>query len=142
MLSLAELQVDIVLDHQTWLSIEQCPYISEPGLITCSGQQSNQIMASGGNQLPKSTGTRAAATSVDPRSVARRLNWLAALRVSSTSSLMPRLWRCVRVEGASGRIDEPVPIMTRSVEMESISLCRSKHHKAYQSEGLLKGMGA
>lgn len=65
--------------------------------------------------VPNPTGTSAAATSPTPRSVASRLNELAAFRVSSTSTLYPRPWRCARVRGESGRICAPVPITRRSV---------------------------
>jgi len=59
-------------------------------------------------------GINAAATSLTPRSVARRLNCAAALCVSSTSTRMPKLLICRLVSGLSGRISRPKPSISKS----------------------------
>lgn len=59
-------------------------------------------------------GIRAAATCWTPRSVAKRLNCEAALRVSATSRRMPRSLMCFRVSGETGMMFGPVPRIRRS----------------------------
>lgn len=65
-------------------------------------------------------GIRTAAISVTPLSVASRLNCAAAFLVSSTSTRMPSLATACLVDGLSGAMLFPVPIINMSVR--SISL--------------------
>lgn len=59
----------------------------------------------------------AAATSPTPRSVASKLNWAAAFRVSSTSSRIPNEIICSLVSGETGSMEDPTPRIRRSVRL-------------------------
>ena len=71
-------------------------------------------------------GTKAAATSDTPLSVASKLNWEAAFLVSRTSTRIPRLPICRFVSGLRGRISGPRPSIKRSY----YQLARDRHFAA------------
>lgn len=77
-------------------------------------------------------GTSAAATCCTPLSVASRLNCDAALRVSCTSSRIPKSFICFLVAGETGAIMRPVPRMRRS-ECGQIGLREHAGISTYQA---------